>query len=606
MAASAEDTLRQLLAHFQVAALEDKTEEQRLGLKDRDRFHSSEEIKEFAQDENFGDVADAGMHVYLLRFAGTYVAMKDLATILARSLPRPNMETTSRSFTQVDVQRDKHPQSVQLWDGLDAEVQRHKDSKKKTKPRFISNRLVDRGPATQYCVSEVFDSEIRSVINAGIKYWTRKGYLEQGGKVYSLWEPQESSVKTDSEAWEEARATGQDEIDDATREALEQESAVRARRAILTNIQPNIYIGRVLCRPGKVDPPWCNADDPPDLVALWNQPTTPDTRSVKKDVVSGIEQWIEYASDHGIRFGLIFTHMWTWALQADGANNLYISPVYRYDAVKPTVLEVVDFITHRALGPDGTCDPWTPSKQQPPFMSVINPSEGPATRKRSRTAAQQPPLGDGAEGPSGSILDAGSLGLPQSVHPGGTCAQHKEAMRLAQAAAAFRTDWLMGVLGRGAVGEVFWGRMPCGRKVALKVAASGYREEEMLRNEANAYLAIQDLWNKGVPGLLLAGDLCAIGGGYGLGTSVLPGRPLQPGDAELLPEAHAILKQIHSKGVIHGDLRPENFVVMEPDVARDPAGKTIFVLDFSHAKYDRSQEAQRSEICSLQKLFQSL
>ncbi len=71
--------------------------------------------------------------------------------------------------------------------------------------------------------------------------------------------------------------------------------------------------------------------------------------------------------------------------------------------------------------------------------------------------------------------------------------------------------------------------MPCGRKVALKIAYSDSLEEEMLCNEAKAYLAVQDLWNKGVPELLLAGDLCALGGGYGLGTVVLSGRPLQPG-----------------------------------------------------------------------------
>ncbi len=72
-------------------------------------------------------------------------------------------------------------------------------------------------------------------------------------------------------------------------------------------------------------------------------------------------------------------------------------------------------------------------------------------------------------------------------------------------------------------------RMPCGRKVALKIALCGSHEEVMLRAEATAYLALQDLWNKGIPELLLAGDLRALGGGYGLGTCVLPGRLLQKG-----------------------------------------------------------------------------
>ncbi len=74
------------------------------------------------------------------------------------------------------------------------------------------------------------------------------------------------------------------------------------------------------------------------------------------------------------------------------------------------------------------------------------------------------------------------------------------------------------------------------------------------------------------------------------------------GDTQLLPAAVAILEQIHKEGVIHGDLRPENFMV-RADV---PADKPIFILDFSHSQIDRSQEAQLSEMCNLQILFQSL
>ncbi|BDA46650.1 hypothetical protein COCOBI_09-1030 [Coccomyxa sp. Obi] len=130
-------------------------------------------------------------------------------------------------------------------------------------------------------------------------------------------------------------------------------------------------------------------------------------------------------------------------------------------------------------------------------MPVIDPSGGPANRTRSRTSTQQRSPGNGAGAPSDPDPDAGPLALPQSSLPGSTS---EVAMR-----------------------------MPCGREVALKVAASGYREEETLRNEVQAYLAVQDLWNRGVPELLLAGDLCAVGSGYGLGTAVLSGRPLQKG-----------------------------------------------------------------------------
>ena len=68
--------------------------------------------------------------------------MVDLACILAESLPTPYMDTMPMSSTQTDVQRNKHPQSVQLWDAFDGEVQKHKNSKKKAEPRFRSNQLV--------------------------------------------------------------------------------------------------------------------------------------------------------------------------------------------------------------------------------------------------------------------------------------------------------------------------------------------------------------------------------------------------------------------------------------------------------------------------------
>ncbi len=51
----------------------------------------------------------------------------------------------------------------------------------------------------------------------------------------------------------------------------------------------------------------------------------------------------------------------------------------------------------------------------------------------------------------------------------------------------------------------------------------------MLRKEAMVYLVLQELWNKDVPELLLAGPLRAFRSGYALGTCLSPGRPLQEG-----------------------------------------------------------------------------
>ena len=47
-------------------------------------------------------------------------------------------------------------------------------------------------------------------------------------------------------------------------------------------------------------------------------------------------------------------------------------------------------------------------------------------------------------------------------------------------------------------------------------------------------------------------------------------------------------------------------MVMEPDVLKGLADKTIFVLDFSHCTFDKRKKSQRSKICNLEDLFQSL
>ncbi len=73
-------------------------------------------------------------------------------------------------------------------------------------------------------------------------------------------------------------------------------------------------------------------------------------------------------------------------------------------------------------------------------------------------------------------------------------------------------------------------RMPCGRLVAFKLAPPGSHEEEMLRRETAVYLKLQDLWNKDVPELLMAGPLRAFRSGSALGTCLLPGRRLQKGE----------------------------------------------------------------------------
>ena len=55
------------------------------------------------------------------------------------------------------------------------------------------------------------------------------------------------------------------------------------------------------------------------------------------------------ASENGVRYGLIFTHLFLWAVEADGSNNLSISTAIRYNDQGPTALEASLHCTLHAM-----------------------------------------------------------------------------------------------------------------------------------------------------------------------------------------------------------------------------------------------------------------
>ena len=73
------------------------------------------------------------------------------------------------------------------------------------------------------------------------------------------------------------------------------------------------------------------------------------------------------------------------------------------------------------------------------------------------------------------------------------------------------------------------------------------------------------------------------------------------GDEYLYPAALAILHKVHSRGVIHGDVRYQNFVV-------SPQGSlpAIWLLDFSHCVLSHDEEKQQDDLNELHDLFTNL
>ncbi|KAK9901318.1 hypothetical protein WJX75_006159 [Coccomyxa subellipsoidea] len=222
-------------------------------------------------------------------------------------------------------------------------------------------------------------------------------------------------------------------------------------------------------------------------------------------------------------------------------------------------------------------------------------------RRRMSAMPPVPEPGNGdAAAPSAGPLDAalGSSRATESVD--GTSASG-EGRNLEKAAAELNRKWVFGVIGRGAMGAAYGVRLPDGSQWAVKVAPRGSEKEMQLRHEAKGYLTVRELWKAGVPEVLLAGPLLAIGVGYGIGTALVPGHPLQPGDQDLLPAARDILQRVHAKGVIHGDLREANFVVTQHGSTRD-----IYLIDFSHCSFTFDRSAQERKLEDLDDLFENL
>ena len=46
------------------------------------------------------------------------------------------------------------------------------------------------------------------------------------------------------------------------------------------------------------------------------------------------------AAVHGMQYGMITNLLWSWVVVMDGHNNMRVSKAFRYDASKPTVLQV--------------------------------------------------------------------------------------------------------------------------------------------------------------------------------------------------------------------------------------------------------------------------
>lgn len=84
------------------------------------------------------------------------------------------------------------------------------------------------------------------------------------------------------------------------------------------------------------------------------------------------------------------------------------------------------------------------------------------------------------------------------------------------------------------------------------------------------------------------------------------------GDEELFQQALDIVQQLHQRGVIHGDLDPQNFIICArepkhcPTNTAEGAKGELMIIDFGCSSFSSKQRERAEEIKSLKEMFADL
>ena len=148
---------------------------------------------------------------------------------------------------------------------------------------------------------------------------------------------------------------------------------------------------------------------------------------------------------------------------------------------------------------------------------------------------------------------------------------------------------ILGSIGEGTFGKVFKGKnIRTDQEIAIKIQHKNIAN--VLKHEAKIYKILQDV--SGIPIIRNYGT----DNGYNylildLLDISLDIKVLKPADTiKYILEAITIIEDIHNKGVIHRDIKPDNFLL------RDNNGATmLYLIDFGLSKYYLNPDKQHME-----------
>ncbi len=317
-----------------------------------------------------------------------------------------------------------------------------------------------------------------------------------------------------------------------------------------------------------------------------------------------LHRTMEYMRWNHCSHGIMTTYAETKFLIRSGEHCL-VSEAVPSDTARPSLRRIIAYFLHTALSgesstlmpnpPTTPTIPTPPSRltsattattPRPPMSTTSTTTRSPTAsstkskrvpRKKRRRSSKLTHRKRGAKAKRGGLampsLITGLVQTSNAAEPTTTLAQTTICLQ----GVTPKEVQFLGILGYGRTGTVYHaiiGQV----EMALKVADISHHPEllEELENEVSVYQRLQSLQGKCIPKLLAQGRF---GGAmfFGIGTSLLG--PVAPLTSENRSKALAALKAIHSCGVLHRDIRPENLLL-----GRGHQGHQVFVIDLAFAR----------------------
>jgi hypothetical protein len=327
---------------------------------------------------------------------------------------------------------------------------------------------------------------------------------------------------------------------------------------------------------------------PSDLVEEYKMELdeTPETPSA---LVKAVEQVFGYLAGGKLQYGAMSTYDYTWFLKRPKASPgcLQVSDRIANSSIGPSVLKCYIYAISLAMeDPDSTA---------PPDSERIDRNEN----NRPPSDDDNDPSFNGDDGSSNDDINKNQYQKTSNrrtryniIRRGGVPGAGKK--RVSLESYGWNDYEMMDVLGCGRSGAVYRALFPH-EIVAIKACdiwQVPHYEAEIL-NEIDIYMALERLQGDVIPRFK--------GGGYSAGgllllITKLVGSPIDTNnlsDSERW-EIMIALSRIHSEGVIHNDIRPENILI-----ERHPKSFTIKIIDFALSKKSMNKNEAEREMRSL-------